>query len=353
MGIYTGSKRTAAGGVLIGGDAVFQVPTNGKVSAQLPDNTAGGGNARGTNSVDLGLRRASADQVASGADSFVLGNFNKAADDYSGAIGWYNSISAVSGSNWHVLVGYYNTMAASGDFFYALGNNNAMGSAFNVGGYALGNNNTVAGPSHYVVGNYNVPSGGSGPAVILGTQNTGSGPTNYILGQYRTGVTGMVVIGAGYYSGGDRTVVNTGMWDGCLRTTSATQGRISFSGANNKQGDIECNFLDNSGLMRLTGTVIAASEANPTVCKVWQVDVIVYRDANYAANGTVLLQANYTVVYEDAAATTWALAFDSGYADGGAYSNARNVQLLATGAAATNITWTAHLHAAMNTATNT
>jgi hypothetical protein len=58
-----------------------------------PDGTATGGNARGASAADLQLERNGATQVASGANSFVVGRRNIASNSYAAAIGNSNTAS--------------------------------------------------------------------------------------------------------------------------------------------------------------------------------------------------------------------------------------------------------------------
>ena len=101
----------------IGGLAIQTVKAIGTfatraLTADVPDSTATGGNARGTNSVDLQTVRAAATQVASGArsaivggqnntasgsQSFVVGSDNVVSGTVSVAIGGFSSISGTYG----------------------------------------------------------------------------------------------------------------------------------------------------------------------------------------------------------------------------------------------------------------
>jgi hypothetical protein len=53
-----------------------------------PDGTSTGGNARGTNAIDLQITKGDATHVASGAASLVAGSSNKASGTYSSVLGW-------------------------------------------------------------------------------------------------------------------------------------------------------------------------------------------------------------------------------------------------------------------------
>ena len=73
----------------------------GFISAQVPDGTAAGGNARGERSVDLQMSRNIADQVASGTRSFAAGSASTASGTDSAAIGFGN----IASGNLSVAIG--------------------------------------------------------------------------------------------------------------------------------------------------------------------------------------------------------------------------------------------------------
>jgi hypothetical protein len=77
-------------------DFVIKAKGTGSILAQLPDNTATGGNKRGDYAVDLQMLRSSASQVASGVRSFAAGQGNTASGTCASAIGLLN---VSSGSN--------------------------------------------------------------------------------------------------------------------------------------------------------------------------------------------------------------------------------------------------------------
>ncbi len=79
----------------------------GYISAQVPDGTAAGGNARGTKCVDLQLTRGAAAQVAAGESNWTLGESNRCAPTtYSN---WLLGASNIAGNGyWITLLGYGN-----------------------------------------------------------------------------------------------------------------------------------------------------------------------------------------------------------------------------------------------------
>jgi hypothetical protein len=101
-----------------------------------PDGTSTGGDVRGSNAIDLQRIRSNANQVASGANSFVSGKRNRASGSNSAAWGDLNVCSGTDTTSFGVA----NTVTAQ----YAVG----YGSGNTVGGYAsssFGNYGTIAG----------------------------------------------------------------------------------------------------------------------------------------------------------------------------------------------------------------
>lgn len=119
----------------------------GGFSLQIPDNTIIGGNPRGLGAVDLQTQRTAATQVASGANSFVMGVRNTASGAQSVAMGFNNTASGLyataMGSNSTVSGSY---AAAIGDSHTASNNNSfAVGSACTSSGiFSVAMGNSVA-----------------------------------------------------------------------------------------------------------------------------------------------------------------------------------------------------------------
>jgi hypothetical protein len=107
----------------------------GAITAQVPDGTAAGGNARGANSVDLQTLRNVATQVASGGNSVIMGGYsNTASGATSVVVGGANCNSL--GATCSISGGWYNT--ASGKHSAAIGGdtNTASGDYSITGGYS-------------------------------------------------------------------------------------------------------------------------------------------------------------------------------------------------------------------------
>ena len=120
----------------------------GYISAQVPDGTAAGGNARGARSVDLQTFRYAATQVASGSSSFVFPS------EGSTASGLY---SAAGGGN---------QSRALGTSSFAFGNS-CTAEVAATGSVVFGNNCSVANPNSLSIGDRNQTSGGINAQNVL------------------------------------------------------------------------------------------------------------------------------------------------------------------------------------------
>jgi len=131
-------------------DFVVQPKGTGAILAQLPDNTATGGNKRGARAVDLQMQRTLANQVASGSNSFTTGSDNVASGSYGTALGYLNT--------------------ASGTYSTAIGVGNTCSADYAVG---LGGSNSVSGAGAVALGYNNIAS--SNASIALGQQLTSNG----------------------------------------------------------------------------------------------------------------------------------------------------------------------------------
>ena len=108
---------------------VLQPKGTGALLAQTPDGTAGGGNARGTNAVDLQTIRSAAGSVASGGSAVVAGGQGNAASGFASVVSGGLSNTADSSYSWSP-----GGLAATARGTYARGSWSA--GAFSVGGDA-------------------------------------------------------------------------------------------------------------------------------------------------------------------------------------------------------------------------
>lgn len=94
---------------------------SGSILAQIPDNTATGGNKRGIWSVDLQMVRSSNSQVVSGAYSFTSGRNNTVSEQDSSALGHNNNVRSATS----FCVGTSNTTSNAGNNNYLIGESNS------------------------------------------------------------------------------------------------------------------------------------------------------------------------------------------------------------------------------------
>ena len=123
---------------------------NGALIAELPDGTSAGGNARGTNAVDLQTFRANAADVASGSYSGVLSGISNRASSICAVVGGGEANQATS-VQCGVFGGLSNTASASYAFVGCGVSNVASGSSGVVAG---GSENTVNQSFASILGGY-------------------------------------------------------------------------------------------------------------------------------------------------------------------------------------------------------
>ncbi|MBS1536928.1 MAG: hypothetical protein JST20_04195, partial [Bacteroidetes bacterium] len=147
----------------------------GALLAQIPDNTAAGGNKRGSWSVDFQIIRSSATQVVSGSQSFLgSGGNNTVSGSSSALVGGYNN--TVSGNYSFVGGGYLNNLSGGNQAIVG-GERHTMSGSYNFigGGY-----------SHTVSGNYNTISGGNTNLASGNYSTVGGGTSNGATGNFAT-----------------------------------------------------------------------------------------------------------------------------------------------------------------------
>ena len=160
----------------------------GALVADIPDGTATGGNARGTNAVDLQMARYNNAQVASGNFSFVGGGTNNRANGITAAcVGGDNNFA--NGFRSFVGAGLNNS-ATGQESVIGGGNGNSAGATFaailggqgntaSSGTYAVilgGIGNTASGQFSAIGGGQTNVASGTHSTVVGGQSNTASGP---------------------------------------------------------------------------------------------------------------------------------------------------------------------------------
>ena len=169
-------------------DAIVRPKGVGALLAQVPDAAGTGGDKRGIYATDFQRVRTSADQVASGSYSVVLGGLNNRAA---------GEASVVAGSN--------NTNTVGDGAVIAGGANHQV--LANYGTIGGGASHITSGPHCTVAGgNINVAAGAVGAATV------GGGAGNFAFADYATVAGGIqnIVTGAGAAVGGGQNSVVTG-----------------------------------------------------------------------------------------------------------------------------------------------
>jgi len=167
---------------VVGAFLVLRPNGTGGIIAAVPDNTATGGNARGTNSVDLQISRAAATQVASGNNSFIgCGQNNTLSGSQSVIVGGTGNSSAwnltfIGGGQNHSIGAIRSSIVG--------GEGNSIG--INSNGSFIGGGQTVnvGGNAQFsvAVGGSTINANGTYSVVVGGQSNTASGAHSFIGG---------------------------------------------------------------------------------------------------------------------------------------------------------------------------
>lgn len=287
-------------------DAAIRPKGTGAFILSVPDNTATGGNKRGAGAVDLQMFRQFNYQVASGPNSCILG-------------GIYNTASATQST---IGGGYQNS--ATGNYSGVLSGlgNTASGQASAV---VAGEGNTASGPRSGVLGTASIASGDG--AYCVGANLTASGVVSLALG-FQASTLG--IFGRQVYASGQEATAGDSQASKFIlreRTTGNTPTTItSDSGAAGTTNQV---ILSNQSAYRFKGSIVGKQSGSVNAA-VWDIDGFIVRGANAAA--TTLNISNVTLVQNTPAWGTPTLAADT--TNGG-------LRVQVTGAAATNIQWTA------------
>ena len=157
----------------------------GAITAQIPDGTTTAGNARGANSVDLQMSRASALAVASGTASVIVGgNSNRATGNYSVSVGGDgNNVSGANG----VAVG---------------GGSNAISNTYS--GVLCGFDNSISGAESCILGGRANIASALRSAVLGGRNNSAVAEVSSAFNSYsRAYLYGQMAIGSGAFGSGN------------------------------------------------------------------------------------------------------------------------------------------------------
>lgn len=306
-------------------DADFAVNPKGTgaLLAQVPDNTATGGNKRGTYAVDWQRTRDNQGRVASGNYSTIVGgSHNTASGSYSIAGGYFSNASS-GGGGFNIALG--NQTTATGGGSTALGSNTVASGA---GAVAIGSNNTQA------TGDYSVALGYGNFATQQGSFAFGIGSS---ATGFRSGAMGsdgrtfgiaarLVWSGQQQGTGGD-TQKSTFL----LQKRTTTNTATTLTADSGVAGSANQVILSNQSAYRFKGTIIGKQSGSTNACA-WDIDGLIVRGAT--AGTTVLSVANVNLVSNSPAWGTPTLTADT--TNGG-------LTVQVTGASATNIQWVANI----------
>ncbi len=146
----------------------------GAFCLSVPDATSTGGNARGSNAVDLQTLRSAATEVASGTQSFVAGTLSTASATNAVSIGRQSNVSGVNS------VGVGSVLTVSGSPAVVIGSNSTANNTNTVaigeanqstayGAVTIGNNSTASGNTSIAIG---ACSASGGRALATGFNST-------------------------------------------------------------------------------------------------------------------------------------------------------------------------------------
>lgn len=306
----------------------------GALMLDVANNSTTGGNKRGQYAIDLQHgTRANADKVASGDYSVVIGRDNRSYAPYAIGMGY----GAFSGGNFSTA---FQSATATGNFGFAHGQRaTASGTAaVSIGGYGFADN-IASGDSSFAVGAstasgiFSIATGESntasaqGASAVGGRNNLANAYLSSVSGGYCTAnaVEGRQVRGRALGTVQGETQKSEFFLS--IRTTSNTPTTVTVAGG--AAGTSNQVILSNNSAFRFKGTIIGKQSGSTNVAA-WDVDGIIVRGANAAS--TTLSLSNVTLVQNTPAWGTPTLAADT--TNGG-------LQVQVTGAAATNIQWTA------------
>jgi hypothetical protein len=290
----------------------------GAILAQVPDNTAAGGNKRGSNAVDFQVSRTTSTMVASGQNSFIVGQNNTASALNAVAMGLNNTAS----DNYCIALGYLNN---------ATNVSVAIGSQSLANGYkssAIGNNPTASGSNSISIGGVSPTASGTN-SVCMGSSSTSDGVEAYVMGSagHAFGIFGKHIRSSGcQVSVGD---AQNGTMVLRQITTDATAS-IMTCGTPGQNAASSTNqlILQNNQAVYFKGMLMAKQSASTNAAS-WEVEGMVVRSTTAAS--TVL---TYSAVTLKSNASTWGM--PTLLAD----TTLGGLKVTIIGLAATNIKWT-------------
>jgi hypothetical protein len=274
------------------GGLVLSPKGTGYISAQLPDNTALGGNIRGAGAVDLQLSRTGSDRVASGTNSFAAGSNCEASGLNSIALG-----SACTAS--------FSTSVAIGN-----NNNSTSGGAISIGEFC-----TASASNSIALGSLCTASGTR--AIAYGFQSTTFNRSHVAV-----------------YSSGQESTIGDSQQVSIIyrnRTTDETQTVLT---ANSTTVASTANIYSLQNFQGCTAQVIVNAilkGSSGTENKSWVFTIRAYRGANAATTTVNIIQV---LIDGTVGASSWLSTIQANTSIGG-------WEVVVTGAPSSLIQWSA------------
>ena len=200
----------------------------GAIIANIPDGTATGGNARGTNAVDLQTSININTQVASGQYSNISGGRGNTASNTYSVVGGgnANNNSSLGGT---IAGGRSNTNSASADATIGGGNSNSVSSNYSV--ISGGQSNAASNDTHNTVvgGQSNTASGKFSVVGGQGSVASSYASTSFGSGCNATGGRAFVAGGDGNTASGNFSIVLSGQSNQATSTYSVASGQYAIT----------------------------------------------------------------------------------------------------------------------------
>ena len=245
----------------------------GAFTLSIPDGTAVGGTARGTNAVDLQMSRTSASSVAAWNYDSILGgksNYMSAnADGYRVIGGGFNNQISVAGYSF-IGGGSTNVISGGGSAYNSIlgGLSNTASSSYST---VIGGSSNTASGQYSVAGGTNNNASGQG-SITIGYGNSASGNYSLALGIYNSAsAVGAVALGGSGSGGGAGTGGNTASGIGSF---AVGQGSSSYLYGQNAtaaykfaaNGDAQQSLLTSRAISAVTsgGTVTLSLDGSGT-----------------------------------------------------------------------------------------
>lgn len=309
-----------------------------------------GGNARGTDAVDLQVTRNAVTQVASGTRSFIGGGERNSALGTECVIGGGDSniCGAGGGANDHAFVGGGNDNQATGEASVSVGGDTNLATAQEAfvgggnhntssglqSGVACGDSNTSSATESFIGGGGNNVSSGLNSTVAGGDTNGSTGPYSHVSG----GKNALAdKHGQKAWSAGGFSSVA-----GSSQAMSLIWSLITLNTAPNKP-----LFLDGASLLATITAgktwafnIIIVGRSAAGVCAAWEVKGAIQNNAGT----TALVSAVTTAVIADGTGATWGVAGNV-VVEADNANDALNIRVAATVDPAVTVRWTAEMRA--------